>query len=76
VDRHGFSAAVTQALATSPLITISRGEITALPSFADMDSVIIATGPLTSGALAESIRGGDRREFSGVLRRHCAHCAS
>ncbi len=56
VDRHGFSAAVTQKLSEHPLVTISREEIMALPEATAMDSVIIATGPLTSGALAESIR--------------------
>jgi methylenetetrahydrofolate--tRNA-(uracil-5-)-methyltransferase len=56
VDRHGFSAAVTQALSEHPLIVIAREEITALPDPSEMDSVIVATGPLTSTALAESIR--------------------
>ncbi len=55
VDRDIFSNGVTQALESHPLITISREEITALPS-EDMGRVIIATGPLTSSALAESIR--------------------
>ncbi len=54
VDRHGFSAAVTARLAAHPLITINREEITGLPP-ADWDSVIIATGPLTSEALARAI---------------------
>ena len=54
VDRDGFSAAVTAALAAHPLVRLERGEV-ALPS-ADWDSVIIATGPLTSPALAASIR--------------------
>src|SRR6478609_7320926 len=54
VDRDGFSAAVTEALAAHPLIRLERGEI-AVPS-ADWDSVIVATGPLTSPALAETIR--------------------
>jgi methylenetetrahydrofolate--tRNA-(uracil-5-)-methyltransferase len=57
VDRHGFSAAVTQTLQDHPLITITREEISALPeSSKEMDSVIISTGPLTSQPLAESIR--------------------
>ena len=57
VDRHGFSAAVTKALEEHPLITIMREEMTALPELsAEMDSVIIATGPLTSMPLGESIR--------------------
>jgi len=55
VDRDGFSQAVTAALAAHPLITINRGEIAGLPP-ADWDSVIIATGPLTSPALAQGIR--------------------
>ncbi len=55
VDRDGFAQAVTQALATHPLVTIQRGEVADLPP-ADWDSVIVATGPLTSGALAEAIR--------------------
>ena len=54
VDRDGFSAAVTQALEDHPLITLARGEVAVPP--ADWDSVIVATGPLTSPALAENIR--------------------
>ena len=54
VDRDGFAAAVTAALATQPLIEIRREEIAGLPP-ADWDSVIIATGPLTSPALAEAV---------------------
>lgn len=55
VDREIFSAAVTKALHDHPLITIERGEIAGLPP-EEWDSVIIATGPLTSTPLAESIR--------------------
>ena len=55
VDRDGFSAAVTAALAGHPLIEIAREEIAGLPP-ADWDSVIVATGPLTSPALAAAIR--------------------
>jgi len=55
VDRDGFSAAVTSALAAHPLIEIRREEIAGLPP-ADWDSVIVATGPLTSPVLAEAIR--------------------
>ena len=53
VDRDGFSAAVSDALAAHPLIKHERGEI-ALPP-ADWDSVIVATGPLTSPDLAAAI---------------------
>jgi methylenetetrahydrofolate--tRNA-(uracil-5-)-methyltransferase len=54
VDRDGFSASVTAALAAHPLITLTRGEV-ALPQD-EWDSVILATGPLTSPDLATSIR--------------------
>ncbi len=54
VDREGFSRAVTDALAADPLIRIRREEIAGAPP-ADWDSVIIATGPLTSPALTEAI---------------------
>jgi methylenetetrahydrofolate--tRNA-(uracil-5-)-methyltransferase len=54
VDRDGFAAAITAALATQPLIEIRREEIAGLPP-ADWDSVIITTGPLTSPALADAV---------------------
>jgi methylenetetrahydrofolate--tRNA-(uracil-5-)-methyltransferase len=54
VDRDGFAAAVTAALAAHPLIEVRREEIAGWPP-ADWDSVIIATGPLTSPALADVI---------------------
>ena len=54
VDRDGFSQAVTERLEAHPLVTIAREEIASLPP-ADWDSVIIATGPLTSPALAAAI---------------------
>jgi len=54
VDRDGFSAAVTAALEAHPLVTIERGEIAGLPP-EDWSSAIVATGPLTSPALAEGI---------------------
>ncbi|MCK1390808.1 methylenetetrahydrofolate--tRNA-(uracil(54)-C(5))-methyltransferase (FADH(2)-oxidizing) TrmFO [Bradyrhizobium sp. 1] len=55
VDRDGFSAAVTKALNDHPLIEIARGEVAGLPP-ADWGNVIVATGPLTSAALADAIR--------------------
>ncbi|HKU97600.1 MAG TPA: methylenetetrahydrofolate--tRNA-(uracil(54)-C(5))-methyltransferase (FADH(2)-oxidizing) TrmFO [Vineibacter sp.] len=54
VDRHGFSAAVQAALEAEPLVEIRREEIAGLPP-ADWDNVIVATGPLTSPALAQAI---------------------
>ncbi len=54
VDRDGFAQAVTAALSGHPLIEIRRDEIELPPH--DWDSVIVATGPLTSPALAGAIR--------------------
>ena len=54
VDRDGFSAAVTAALQSHPLITLARGEVAGLPPD-DWDQVIVATGPLTSPALANAV---------------------
>ena len=56
VDRDGFSVAVTARLTSHPLVTIERGEVAGEPP-ADWDSVIIATGPLTSPDLAAAIQG-------------------
>src|SRR5215813_10567200 len=54
VDREGFSAAVTAALQGESLIEIRRGEVAFPPD--DWERVIVATGPLTSPALAAAIR--------------------
>ncbi len=50
VDRDVFSRAVHDRVASHPGITIERGEVTGLPS-----PGVVATGPLTSPALAEAI---------------------
>ena len=55
VDREGFAGEVSDRLAKEPLVTISRGEVDGLPP-ADWDSVIVATGPLTSPKLAAAIQ--------------------
>jgi methylenetetrahydrofolate--tRNA-(uracil-5-)-methyltransferase len=54
VDRNGFAAAITHELGAHPLVEIRREEVAGLPPEA-WDSVILATGPLTSPALAEAI---------------------
>ena len=54
VDRDGFAGTITAALEAEPLVEIRREEIGEPPS--DWDSVIVATGPLTSPALAATIR--------------------
>jgi methylenetetrahydrofolate--tRNA-(uracil-5-)-methyltransferase len=51
VDRDVFSAAVHDRVTAHPRVTVVRGEVTGIPSPA-----VIATGPLTSDALAEAIR--------------------
>jgi methylenetetrahydrofolate--tRNA-(uracil-5-)-methyltransferase len=55
VDRDGFAGAVQAALEALPLIELRREEIQGLPD-ASWGPVIVATGPLTSPGLAESIR--------------------
>ena len=52
VDRHAFSAAITEKIKNHPNITVVEGEVTEIPS---EGHVIIATGPLTSDALSEKI---------------------
>ncbi len=69
VDRVGFSEAVTARLEAEPLIEIDRAEVAGLPP-GDWDSVIVATGPLTSPALTEAIRevtGADHLAFFDAI---------
>jgi len=54
VDRVAFSDRVGRQLEAEPLVTIERGEVDGLPP-EDWDSVIVATGPLTSPALGKAI---------------------
>ena len=59
VDRHAFAQHVTEAVRSHPNIRVQEGEVTALPE----GEVLVATGPLTSDALAEHLAGligGDR----------------
>jgi len=51
VDRELFSQAITEALESSPLVTIRREELSRIPE----GIVVIATGPLTSPALSEEL---------------------
>ena len=51
VDRDGFSGYVTEKLRSHPLVTVVEEELTAIPD----GPVIIATGPLTSDAMAAAI---------------------
>lgn len=52
VDRHGFAALVTEKIKSHPNITVVPGEVTEIPS----GEVIIASGPLTSDALAQRLQ--------------------
>ena len=62
VDRLGFAQAVTDAIRSHPLIEVVEGEVTAIP---EEGEVIVASGPLTSDALAEAI--AQRYPQSGYL---------
>ena len=53
VDRHGFAAMVTEKVKNHPRITVVPGEVTAIPAEGE---VVIASGPLTSDALAEQLQ--------------------
>jgi len=67
VDRDPFAQSVTEALKTHPNITIQEGEITQLPTDGPW---IVATGPLTSGALADAIAaktGADALAFFDAI---------
>ena len=67
VDRDPFAEAVTERLLSHPLISVDYGEVSDLPKDGHW---IIATGPLTSGALAQSIRaetGADALAFFDAI---------
>ena len=69
VDREAFSEDATETLKRHPLVTVEYGEINGLPP-ADWAHVIIATGPLTSPALAQAIRtltGEDQLAFFDAI---------
>jgi methylenetetrahydrofolate--tRNA-(uracil-5-)-methyltransferase len=61
LDRERFAAAVTEAIAAHPRIEVVRGEVADVPP----PPAVVATGPLTSDALAEALaaRLGARRLF-------------
>ncbi len=56
VDRERFAQGVTDAIAQHPLITVVRDEVATIPAATDKRPVILATGPLTSDALASQLR--------------------
>nr|WP_047168554.1 methylenetetrahydrofolate--tRNA-(uracil(54)-C(5))-methyltransferase (FADH(2)-oxidizing) TrmFO [Sphingomonas sp. Y57] len=67
VDREGYAEAVTRAVAEHPLIELVRERVDALP---ESGPVIVATGPLTAAALADSIgaaTGADALAFFDAI---------
>src|SRR6201986_2287309 len=74
VDRVPFAARVTEAISREPRITIKREEVTAIDEARDI--TIIATGPLTSDALASEIArltSGDPAKRAGAPVPHDPH---
>lgn len=59
VDRAEFAARITKEISTHPNITVLREEMSEIPA---SGPVIVATGPLTSDALAESLKKLTRAE--------------
>jgi methylenetetrahydrofolate--tRNA-(uracil-5-)-methyltransferase len=69
VDRDIFSRAMQEAILSMPLITLVREEVLSIPDDPEQ-LVILATGPLTSPALSESLRkftGGDHFYFYDAI---------
>ena len=68
VDRHGFARLVTERVRSHPNITVVEGEVTELPAEGE---VVVASGPLTSDALADAIA----RKIGGAdaAREHTLH---
>jgi methylenetetrahydrofolate--tRNA-(uracil-5-)-methyltransferase len=70
VDRERFADTITHTLGLHPLIAIVREEVTAIPPSTEEDPVIVATGPLTSDALAAEIArivGGEHLYFYDAI---------
>ncbi|GAB4347192.1 MAG: methylenetetrahydrofolate--tRNA-(uracil(54)-C(5)) -methyltransferase (FADH(2)-oxidizing) TrmFO [Desulfobulbaceae bacterium] len=68
VDRRKFSESITRAVEANPLITVVRRELETLPD--DTVPVVLATGPLTSPAMAETIAqltGSDHLAFYDAI---------
>jgi len=69
VDRDGFAEAVTARLANHPRVRLVREEVAGLPP-ADWGNVVVATGPLTSPALAQAVldlTGEDQLAFFDAI---------
>jgi methylenetetrahydrofolate--tRNA-(uracil-5-)-methyltransferase len=66
VDRAAFAAKVTEAISREPMITVSREEVTRID---EEQITIIATGPLTSDALANEISRLSEIQADGCTTR-------
>ena len=70
VDRERFSRAMTDAVASHPLISVTREEVSRIPDAPSMYPLVIATGPLTSESLSADIArivGGDHLYFYDAI---------
>jgi len=70
VDRERFSRAMTDAVASHPLISVTREEISCIPDAPSMYPLVVATGPLTSESLSADIArivGGDHLYFYDAI---------
>src|SRR6266850_1829918 len=70
VDRERFSRAVTEAVQSHPLITVTREEVPRIPDDPGMYPLVIATGPLTSETLSADIArivGGEHLYFYDAI---------
>src|SRR5438105_2777681 len=70
VDRERFSRAITEAVQSHPLITVTREEVARIPDEPAMYPLVIATGPLTSETLSADIArmvGGDHLYFYDAI---------
>jgi methylenetetrahydrofolate--tRNA-(uracil-5-)-methyltransferase len=70
VDREGFAAGVTDAVAGHPLIRVHRGEVDRIPGSSGQAAVVLATGPLTSDSLSADLAtfvGQDHLSFFDAI---------
>jgi methylenetetrahydrofolate--tRNA-(uracil-5-)-methyltransferase len=70
VDRDRFSQAITEAIQSHPLISVTREEVDRIPADPGMFPLIVATGPLTSDTLSADIAalvGGDHLYFYDAI---------
>jgi len=70
VDRERFSRGITDAVASHPLISVTREEVSCIPDDPTMYPLVVATGPLTSESLSADIArlvGGDHLYFYDAI---------